>query len=134
MLIIFVSFSFLLLNSGKCINARLLIISILIKKYGLKDAKILKFIFNLQFFPLQSVNCKMPLTLIQVVVLLMEIILYSFHLSMLILMIAKRKTVFTGPFFDIFRIILSADLIAFIIVGFVTVDFWNLLIKVFRRW
>ena len=47
-----------------------------------------------------------------------EVFLYLYHLSVLILLIAKRKTMFKGAFYQIFRIVLVADLIYYILVSF----------------
>ena len=47
-----------------------------------------------------------------------EILLYLFHLSMLILLIVKRKFAFNGAFYNIFRFVLAADICAFICVSY----------------
>lgn len=47
-----------------------------------------------------------------------QFIFYLFHLSVLILLIFKRKTTFKGPFYVIFKIVLFVDLINFFYVSF----------------
>lgn len=51
-------------------------------------------------------------------VMAIEIIVYCFHASVLILLFSKRKTPFESPFFGIFRIVFVADLVDFIAVSF----------------
>ena len=45
-----------------------------------------------------------------IIVVIVEIIFYLFHLSVLIFLVTKRKASFAGPFYSIFRLVLVGDL------------------------
>ena len=41
----------------------------------------------------------------------LELIIYTFHASVLILLFRNGKTTFQGSFYDIFRLVMVADLV-----------------------
>lgn len=53
-----------------------------------------------------------------VTLLTVELFLYTFHLSMLILLFCKRHSTFKGPFYNIFRIVIVADFLNYLAVNF----------------
>ena len=52
-----------------------------------------------------------------IILTVVEVFIYIFHASVLLLLICKRKTSFKGPFYEVFRIVLFADLLTFLLVG-----------------
>ena len=46
-----------------------------------------------------------------------EVIMYTFHVLILILLIAKRKSKFMGAFYNIFKLLMVADVMYFVLVS-----------------
>ena len=53
-----------------------------------------------------------------IVTVTIEIIIYTFHASILFLLICKRKTTFKSSFYNIFRMVLFVDVVVFLLVSF----------------
>lgn len=80
----------------------------------------------------------MAATTSSVIIFIVEILFHLFHLSILILLIVKRRTVYKGQFYLMFIIVLTADLACFIFVSFcynsfLKLRFFNQKMKIHRN-
>lgn len=53
----------------------------------------------------------------EIALLVFEGIIYTFHISLLIVLITKRKNKFSGPFYNMLRMLFVSDILKFITVS-----------------